>query len=394
MSQDQYNVFNTVLQNTFSLDLTDLCILRTCAKFLKPLCDVNITTIKTSYNPCHLSRGQEVQRIPIQKAKKHKKTCTVCDQDAHVYDAFSQNPVCDLHETSCITLTDAKKTYKLCDDDLNPLNYRLKYMQAYRIYCTLYSLKDIKRVVTLRYGSINNVPKSKPRTGATKSKREDRIEELLDVYIPSEYHDIFKEIDVREEFLANGKGGITRIKQMLVKWSNHAASLSNSGILNNTIDKQTMVDDFVSFCDIVNYNHGVIRAKLEQISRKSTLEAALSRHNLALRDDSEFCKAYIMGHVDNLQMVVDTMMAMNFFYSQTNYNTIYTTLCNEAYDDAREIIRYAYGYIRNHDEYIELLNDHVDKHQLSLRAKRQALSSYKNDIPDFVNRNMELFHDS
>lgn len=70
----------------------------------------------------------------------------------------------------------------------------------------------------------------------------------------------------------------------------------------------------------------------QEDERKRQLTVALRKNGLELRDDSALCQGYILYGLGELDTTVDTMIEMNWFYTQTNYKAILQDL----YDRNRE----------------------------------------------------------
>lgn len=109
--------------------------------------------------------------------------CINCKVKTQRFDPFTNNILC---KYCClnqyITLTNARKIYKLKDEDLEYLDYIQTYIPSYKRYCKLYYKKDIISMCYIRYGIFNpeNIPKKIKKSEFTASEK--RLQQLDKIY--------------------------------------------------------------------------------------------------------------------------------------------------------------------------------------------------------------------
>lgn len=115
--------------------------------------------------------------------------------------------------------------------------------------------------------------------------------------------------------------------------------------------------------------------------RHLNLYQALASHGLEIRSDSHTCKQYINRSNSNLDNTVKVMRQMAFFYQKTKYKNIIKERMDSVYERAKLQI---FEYIEDRDEYMMVLNSMVDKDQVIFKAKCDAIKSFKNALPDYM----------
>lgn len=304
--------------------------------------------------------------------KDNTELCSKCNiNTAKSIDGFRKTVVCDDCKTKCVSLTEARRVYKLTDDELSWINYTEYYQRMYRKLITLYDLRDIRMLSFLKHGKIQ--PDIVKREGnKARDKREAQLLKTLEQLHLSTDTDI-KSYGIVRRFLENGDEGVRKLKSNLSKFIEFKEKM---GDLYDRY-KSDMFDDYIRSGDIIIQNE---KAKAD---RKSALIAKLSEYNLVLRNDSRVCNRFIESNIGDINEVVRIMREMNWFYTKTNYPRVYKYYLDESYSRAKEIIRDSYGIIRDPDEYEEILYEYVDRDRISRKAKLEILRIVKN-VPEFV----------
>ena len=401
-SINAFDIFLLNYKNPTNLnDIKDLCQLRIINKETNTFSLNLIKKFKYEHKGILYSHIASLRKEVI---------CTKCNlHNTKKTEPFTRKPLCDKCYPTYITLTDAKKIYKLKDTDLEKLDYTMVFVNSYRIYATLYQTQDIHALSVIKTGISKPIVKYR---GCARKKRIEKFDNLYKKYIIDPNIRI-KIYDIFEEFMRNGAGGIRKLEANMKKWPEYIKHMKkeNSTFRVDTYYKifKNYIQDSLSLSDIqseitkrkeyiesINTEHHIdwnIQqdyiefgiGNIEKYLRKQKLENALKIHNLKYRQDSVICNKYINDEDDayDLEKTVNIMRTMNYLYKQTNYGQIYTQMLNKEYSDAKELIRNTHGYIHNPGEYQNILNDHVDKHKISEKAKMKTLQNIK-DIPDFV----------
>ena len=325
------------------------------------------------------------------------------------------------HDTC--TMTEAKTLYKLNVFDLSHLDFKQSPHPHFKNKTmTKYSMDDVIGLSIIKHGSLEFMDAK--HVNESLAKREMQFEKLITKYKLSNYkHDIMRH-NIYIEFMRNGGKGVRIFEQNISCFSEakefvkKASSYSIPHIDFNTfftdylIDKektentiQGQIDrcaNFNKFYDFLKIdiciphyireeyiktgNKGSVMAWIESATRKHNLETELRKHNMNIRKDSITSAEYIANTNNscNLPECVRIMREMDFFHTKTNYAKIMKQMLDLEYDNAKENIREIYGYVRDHEEYMDILSEYVDKVKVSKDAKVEALKNYNGDVPDFV----------
>ena len=336
---------------------------------------------------------------------------------SHIYNkrVFNDSPRC--------TMTRAKTIFKLNALDLSHLNFKQSPHPCFKNkVITEYSLNDIVGLSIIKHGSLDT--EHDLQTNKSLTKRETQFEKLVTKYdLKKQIPDIIHH-NIYIDFMRNGSNGVRIFEQSISQWKEakefvkKSSSYSIPNIEFNTFftdylsDKeksisiiQGQIDRCANFSKFYDYlkvdlcipyhiredyiktdNEGSVMAWIQSVTRKHNLESELQKHNLKLRKDSITTAAYIANtnNSHNLPECVRIMREMDFFHTKTNYGKIIRRMLDTEYDLAKENIRENYGYIRDHEEYMNLLNEYVDKIKLSRDAKTEALKNYKGNLPEFI----------
>lgn len=351
---------------------------------------------KHAFYEKEINKGRILPNYSVNKAI----FCSVCNNSktSHV-NPFTDKVTCiNCCKLMNISETYAKKTYKLTSEDLERINCHQSYCRIYRTTMTLYSKKDVIGLTLIKYGirNIANIP-VKVRKSVLSAK-EKRIEQLNNCFeqiasIDENDKEQIKKLDICVEFLKNGTDGISKLRKQISLWDDFIeVFLKNEYLVQEIILKNSskMYEYFEAFMVKPEHTKKYMDNENKRIfsTQQRTLELtnALEAVDLTLRDDSSMCRQYICGEEDDLEMVVNMMREMDFFYMYTNYELLMSNELNDAYEEAKTYIYHDYGYIHDHEEYLDVLHSHVDKHNISRRIKKRILKNYKGVIPDFVNK--------
>jgi hypothetical protein len=113
-----------------------------------------------------------------------------------------------------VTLTDAKKIYKLKDADLDKLDYTTIYIYSYRTHATLFQKSDIHALCLIKTGLKKPIVKDR---NAAREKRLKQYDALYKKYVADD--DVSRHMnDIFEEFLRNGASGVRKLEADMKKW--------------------------------------------------------------------------------------------------------------------------------------------------------------------------------
>lgn len=319
-----------------------------------------------------------------------------------------------------VTLTDAKKNYKLRARELEHLDYKMSYMPFYRKYCTLYNKKDVMSMCYLHHG-VTDPDLIPAKVNKAAEKREQQFDKVFEHIFDNEYiYEDIAELPACVEFFTNGGKGIKALQKKLQTWPEFEAAYApfqdklkpsakfyffglymidpriyehqlSSAVekvdrkLNIVATIKTVVGDLPITPNLEDQDLYVNTGELHYLQRcmrRYNLEQALKAYNVPLRNDSEMCKKYIKGEVNDLAEIVKIMRQMAFLHNHTRYAAIYKHRMNDAYREAKDFIRDVYGYIADEEEYMDILDELLNKPEVSKAAQKEALRHYIGQIPD------------
>lgn len=232
-----------------------------------------------------------------------------------------------------VTVTTAKKTYKLTEGDLGRINYEETRNPHYRSAAPmrLYRLIDVER---LHDEKRDEIKKKEERATKARETRKKRVGSRQ------------KEMDTLLQSLG--------------------------------VDIVTMGSRFPEIMDMYNdsikskYNLEIVAQAIKRIcGRYVYLRDALRDAGCELRADSRMCENYVLNGTFSLDKVVETMVEMKFLFQHTNYNNVRYNIFRELKAEER---RYSYC----DEDVIQNLND-----QASEQAKKQVVRQWaknRNDI--------------
>jgi hypothetical protein len=278
--------------------------------------------------------------------------------------------------------TECKKFYGLDDKDLGKLDHCCKWVARYRNHITFFLRRDVKSLVLLKNGTLS--PKPISRTNKAYEKRVVQLEKALIALASKED---LRNLAVCQNFLKNGEGGIRNLVTTLRHYD--AFMLFIKERLPHHIPDHVYMPYLTRYGRDPETTEKLLVEEstrlLQKETRRDDLIAALSTHNLSLREDSKLCQMYIDQGVHDLDYVVHTMRQMRYLYENTDYPKIVRGMLDRAYEDARQNIRWDHGYISDPDEYEELLHGYVDRDTIIEKAKVKAIRHQRN-LPEYMTR--------
>lgn len=228
--------------------------------------------------------------------------------------------------SSYITKTDAKRDYFLTETDLSEIPYETKKLRNSYGSCKLYDIDDLQQYICEKYGiepdNIDCFLQQKTAEKNTKTQNRQNkkatTQELREIKIHRELekNNLEYDDDLCSRFLANGKN-----------------------------------------VDIV------IDSVKQKNQRKEELVNGLKEFGMVIRSDSELCKKYIDGELDDdtewtVPKIVRRMCEMRYLYGYCHMQECK----NKVYREKKE-----YGYDRD-----------IMMYQISDEAEEMALKKYSN----------------
>lgn len=294
--------------------------------------------------------------------------CLVCGKSHRRYHGWAVCSDC-AYQKLTITKTNAKKTYRLNDDDLADM-YHYTYRTAHGSRGCIYLLKQVR----LRF-----IEKTQNISNPSQQVYQQIVSEHLD--------SISRRKNRRQESLKAKMEQRARLMTRLEAYMlRHDLVLKHdSSVVESYLKGKCEMQDVIDRAEVWTKN-----AKRRD-RRTSRLQRALQARGLELREDSFYCRRYINDGLDDdseceseadddrhfsLQEVVDMMEIMQFFANQTDYFAILRQMVQRRYDNQKEL-----GYWNG--ERIEA------SEKMKNRAKIQALKQFQRrkdaePIPDIV----------
>ncbi len=323
------------------------------------------------------------KKVYFQKENYDTSTCSKCHLNKYKITSFGICTKC-INTYQFITATDAKKEWKLNDDDLEELNVYEKWHNTYRKTIRLFLRKDVKLYAIIKYGGpasyLNFIRKSH---GISKSKQK-RIDSLTVVAKDIDKHSTKFQLCC-SDYLANGSGGIKSVKQKLSRWDDFEKIMlkftdEDIELLKTYNELSFLQTGFVNGF-VVNIEEEIqhkITIIKNKIQRKNNLITKLNACGLQFRHDSKICRQYLDGARDDLDTIIEIMQEMNFFFSQTKYQSILNRHIQQMKDD----IRIEYGWLPQ-DEYQDIFEYGLQT--TILQAKKEAIKSWSiSKLPSYM----------
>ena len=316
---------------------------------------------------------------------KDEGLCRFCKTGKIALGMFACCYNCSKSEMTLITATQAKKTLRLDDDDLNALNHHKSFHKLHRCIMTLVDKHEATMYALIKHKGPENV-KKKP-SKALLDRRQKLVSEfgLTDEQLKAQGIDRY--LACVCQYLRNGKGGIRSVRMALDAWDAFEMRCTNKckyrdipgSEMLNTRTKTTSgfwtVDEAIQHLD-------------DMVARRDVLVGELKKHGLILRSDSEMCRKFIAGSRDALDLdaLVLLMRQMDFLHRQTRYPGM-------VYDETLAIkqrIRDFYGWLPKYEYDQVFKEEHADVIE---RAKRMAVLDFRKRhgyLPDFMAQFMAL----
>lgn len=196
------SILDLVLSNQ-SFNLWDLalikCVDRSCKKIVDTIYPYVIKEVKKNID---VAIGKEL----FCERKKFKSSCVKCGEKTKIIYPFSQGKLhcVDCREMFQITKTEAKRTYKLKDVDLQKLDYSSAVHFLYGTRITYYSRKHVVAFCLLKHDGF--FP-----TKCVSLSKEKRIKQIE--VLKTKYGDIPPQLF--ENYVNSGTGGIRNLEKCI-----------------------------------------------------------------------------------------------------------------------------------------------------------------------------------
>lgn len=355
------------------------CLNRECNKIAKDYMS-SVNLLKYIHT---LGKGRKVHQTNLRTKSK----CALCN--AVLTDLNNPlspvNPCCVLcTRQNFIFTTEAHQVYRLTLNELSKLDSLITYHRTYRTELRQYSLPIVKAVSYIKH---KGLPPAfiRHKESPTRKHRFAQFTEMLKKLIPPDGQDEVINWKVSKAFLKNGAGGVRKMRNILAAYKPLKEAI-DAIVATASLHPTSPLEYLVDYVDAPEATLERIRAhianEINKVKHKNELEAALANYGLALRSDSSVCAKYIREGGD-LDTTVKLMRQMDYFFRKTDYPAVYGELIEEAYHDAKHEIYETYGWIENAWYYEELLEERINRHQISRQAKEIVVTSL-NDLPDFM----------
>jgi len=361
-------MLNAEIQGIFGMG--DLATLKCVTREFKDAATVNAVQMHKSYKKRIRRVGQivEIENIVGSTATK----CEFCNENyTHVKYPFTNKTVCYMcREHVQICKTDAKKKYRLVDDDLTEVDYYKCPHAFYGTEVTYYSLKQVIAQSVCKHGAV-----PKKRIGsAAKELRILQVNKLRKEFP----YGLDNSVDT---YIKSGIGGIRTLKADFERFRTVFEHVNASCVPIKFVDLDSIGDDFdvgvyearwKETCDEMKFEdrRQYINTGDRKFIRQHELEYRLGQHGVSYRLDSYLSQAYIDGtSAKTLDEIVLTMLEMKYLYAETDYPVVIRNLYKKAYRDAREHMYEMHGYIENQYLFSTILNNLVDRDAMAKRAR-------------------------
>jgi hypothetical protein len=379
-------------------------------------------------------QGRVLSKCP---PTKHKLTCDVCEEECDQYDPFTKKFVCHECCTPTISKTDAKKTWKLNDDQLKTLDsYQYKH-GVYKTICSLYRLQDVTQMSLIVHRTRDTHSVLSSPVSQAKLKRIKVLDDAIRT-LPDEVHRDAYTLDVCVSYLKNGKGGIRKVTDVLGHWNQFALDLATfpdrrymqegemaifklfvndgfswDGIRAMGAASREKKERSLLLNDLVKTIFGpmVIDAPLGPLRKArnafiatgdDTSLRALYGRTCRAKELTDILQAYainVMRHRNDTACIdyivkgkgdVDTIVENLFWNSYTLYPILSRRYIKLELRKAQQEIQDMYGTITDKVQYNELLESYFHRDKAVKRAKTEAIANYKssgqnlNNVPKQV----------
>ena len=292
--------------------------------------------------------------------------CDICSIKTSMFDVFANACRCESCQSETISHSEARTKYKLSDQDLECLDCFHTYHFKHYTNIKLYLKRDVLGFCLIKHGTFQI--SKRVYTGALKSKRQTQLDELITKFVTDKNGESFiRTMRQCTEFIKNGRGGIRKLKPIIALWPEFSElQVENHYFMDYVINKDRCI----------RLIHEARERQIRYDSRRKLLAGMLAEYDLEIRSDSVLCREFIHGIRNDLIYIVTTMREMDFLYMKTKYQSILKEILNREYEQAKRSIRDSYGYISDPEEYWDILNEMVDKNEISEKAKQKAYKAY------------------
>jgi hypothetical protein len=308
----------------------------------------------------------------------NKTDCYNCGKSTTKYDVFLKSPRCTDCRNNNLTYTDVKNNYKFTPTDFKNIDSLNIYNNAYRSRMTLYSKKDVIGYARIKYGKYGL--QIKRHTGAAKEKREEKLNDILQKYIKNPNNiTMVKSFDICTEFLQNGGAGIRKLTKDISKWVEYSEFLSGFTDSNLAITYEEHNKYYRHYLDD---NIDILKNLYNKKVLYNTNFKILQNHNIDYHDNKKICDKFLNGNIETIEEVIHEIKCLNFLNNNTKYKSILKEILDERFANGKDMIYDIYGYIDNHQEYLNVLFSYVNEDWCESNAKKRALQNCDN-LPDW-----------
>jgi hypothetical protein len=261
----------------------------------------------------------------------------------------------DYIDDSWISATNAKRLWKLTDDDLWYVPYHEYKHKTYKKICRSFSPKNVAAVSMCKHGGVLLQRRS---MSIALEKRIVAIEKI------SGLDDITRTFT--KDYIRNGKGGLKLVKEKINVYNRlHHMSITNRIRFAEKFSTDVSIDDYVKMCD------DVVRTETEQRDRASERENALKAELVARNVPIARKKTFntfvetgiVLGGGSSAIDAADQMHLLKFLYEHTTYPKHFY----DEMDYVKRNIRNAYGWL-DKNEYDSIIDEFMEDAHVSAVA--------------------------
>ena len=356
MVQQMDKVLNIVTLNIplSFLSVKDLVKVGSSCKSAHDAVKEHLSYMCINYEAWLLTKNGECLKDASPAQNQSKRCCELCCARRTLkINPFINQVRCASCYGDLITLTQARKDYKLKDEELCKLNHIKRYSFNYRRYVTLYWNSDVVELAMLKHRktSYNSLLMHLTQFIPSKAflKRKEQLHTLLKkLNLNSKSSEVG--MQCVQEFLSGGAHGIRKLKVMFTAYPSLSAffkDLPTDLVLPRTLEgyvlEASVTSPILALEELKGHAASAIHEKLAQEHeerqchlRLIELEQALAACNLQFRSDSDLCKGYVSGSTDkSLDEIVRVMENMEFLHQHTEYKALMNHALNDAYKKAK-----------------------------------------------------------
>jgi len=379
---DSELIIRVVIDNLPTPDSRLISKFACCSKMSNKFARDYMNSLNVSEYLEKLGSGRKV----FQTYLRTKARCASCNQTlTNLFNPLSSmNPTCENCTSQRFTYTtDAKRRYRLTSAELAKLDCIVTYHKTYRTELRQYPLNIVKSYSYFKHKGLPPLY-IQHKDSQIRKRRHNQLDEMLAISIPQEYQSQLRNWEVCQTFVKSGIRGVRDMRSILGAYKPLKDTL-------NALDANHIepLEYLIAYADNPVDTVGKIEHRLNyeatKSQRREELKNALAVHGLELRNDSVVCAEYIQQGTGELESIVKLMRQMNFFYKHTNYPVIYSQLSSQAYRIAKNDIYNEYGWVENLYYFEDLLEERIDRIQLSRVAKETVVNSLPADgIPEYL----------